>query len=90
MQEFNRPEKTLPRSIGHREEWVQACKDGKPEMAKAGFDYSGPYTEALLVGNLSTRLQKRIEWDAANMKATNAPEAEPLIRKTYREGFGIG
>ncbi len=89
MQQFNRPEKTLPRSIGHREEWIQACKDGKPEMAKAGFDYSGPYTEALLVGNLSTRLQKRIEWDAANMKATNAPEAEHLIRKTYREGFGI-
>jgi hypothetical protein len=58
-------------------------------MAKAGFDYSGPYTEALLVGNLSTRLQKRIEWDAANMKATNAPEAEHLIRKTYGEGFGI-
>jgi len=90
MQQFNRPEKTLPRSIGHREEWVQACKDGKPEMAKAGFEYSGPYTEALLVGNLSTRLQKRIEWDATNMKATNAPEAEPLIRKTYRAGFGIG
>ena len=35
------------------------------------------------------RLQKPIEWDAAAMKATNAPEAEPLIRKTYRPGFGI-
>jgi hypothetical protein len=23
------------------------------------------------------------------MKAPNAPEAEPLIRKSYREGFGI-
>jgi hypothetical protein len=45
--------------------------------------------EALLVGNLAVRLQKRIEWDAANMRATNAPEAEPLIRKTYRKGFGI-
>ena len=44
----------------------------------------------LLVGNLALRLQKRIEWDTATMKATNAPEAEPLIHKRYRPGFGIG
>ncbi|HQL72979.1 MAG: 1,5-anhydro-D-fructose reductase [Planctomycetes bacterium ADurb.Bin126] len=89
MKDFQRPEKTIPRSIGHRAEWLRACKDRKPADAKAGFDYSGPYTEALLVGNLAVRLQKRIEWDSAAMKATSAPEAEPLIRKSYREGFGI-
>ena len=89
MREYQRPPKTIPRSIGHRAEWVQACKDRKPEDAKAGFEYSGPFTEALLVGNLAVRLQKRIEWDSAAMKATNAPEADPLIRKTYRKGFGI-
>ena len=83
------PPKTIPRSIGHRDEWVQACKDRKPEDAKAGFWYSGPYTEALLVGNLATRLQKRIEWDSVNMHASNAPEADAIIRKHYREGFGI-
>ena len=42
------------------------------------------------MGNLALRLQKRIEWDAADMKASNAPEAEPLIHQKYREGFGIG
>ena len=89
MLSFVRPPKTLPRSIGHRAEWVQACKDRKPENAKAGFAYSGPYTEALLVGNLATRLQKRIEWDPINLRAKNAPEADPLIRKQYRPGFGL-
>ena len=89
-EEFELPPKTIPRSAGHREEWIQACKDGKPEDAKAGFAYSGPFTEALLVGNLAVRLQKRIEWDGQDKRATNAAEAEPLIRKTYREGFGIG
>ncbi len=87
--EFELPAKSIPRSTGHRSEWVQACKDRKPEDSKAGFAYSGPYTEALLVGNLAVRLQKRIEWDAANMKATNAPEADALIRKVYRTGFGL-
>ncbi len=42
-----------------------------------------------LVGNLAVRLQKRIEWDAAAMRAKNAGEAEPLLRKSYRAGFGI-
>jgi predicted dehydrogenase len=89
-QDFQKPPKTIARSpLGHRMEWVQACKDRKPADAKAGFAYSGPYTEALLVGNLAVRLQKRIEWDAANMKAANAPEADALIRKKYRPGFGI-
>lgn len=89
MKDFQMPPKTTPRSIGHHAEWVQACKERKPEGAKAGFAYSGPYTEALLVGNLAVRLQKRIEWDSAAMQAKNAPEAEPLIRKKYRAGFGI-
>ncbi len=87
---FPVPNPTIPRSIGHRPEWIKACKDQKPEDAKAGFAYSGPFTEALLVGNLSLRLRKRIEWDASNMKAANAPEAGELIHKRYRKGFGIG
>jgi predicted dehydrogenase len=87
--EFQLPPKSIPRSIGHRAEWIQACKDRKPQDAKAGFAYSGPFTEALLVGNLATRLQKRIEWNGAAMKATNAPEADWLIHKKYREGFGL-
>jgi hypothetical protein len=87
--EYVRPPKTIPRSIGHRAEWIKACKDKDPHYAKAGFAYSGPYTEALLVGNLAVRLQKRIDWDASQMRATNAPEAESLIRKQYRAGFSI-
>jgi predicted dehydrogenase len=88
-QDFQKPPRTIPRSIGHRPEWIKACKDRKPEDAKAGFAYSGPYTESLLVGMLAVRLQKRIEWDSAAMKAGNAPEAGTLVRKQYRKGFGI-
>jgi predicted dehydrogenase len=89
MKEVQLPPKSIPRSVGHHAEWIQACKERKPEGAKAGFAYSGPYTESLLVGNLALRLQMPIEWDSTAMQATNAPEAEPLIRKTYRAGFGI-
>jgi predicted dehydrogenase len=89
MKTFVRPEKTIPRSVGHRKEWVEACLAGKPEDAKAGFWYSAPFTEALLVGVLPIRLGKKIEWDAVAMKATNSPEADALIRKQYRRGFAL-
>ena len=89
MKEYGRPPQILPRSIGHHAEWVQACKDNKPEDAKAGFWYSGPFTEALLVGNLAVRLGKRIEWDAEKARATNAPEADNYITKFYRAGWTL-
>jgi len=89
MKEYQRPEKTLPRSPGHHEEWIQACKENNPSKALAGFEYSGPFTEALLVGNLAVRLGRRIEWDSKKMKATNAPEAKKYINKKYRKGWSI-
>ncbi|MCX7044931.1 MAG: Gfo/Idh/MocA family oxidoreductase [Candidatus Sumerlaeota bacterium] len=89
MKNYQRPPKTIERSLGHRIEWVNACIAGKPQDAKAGFWYSAPFTESLLIGVLPIRLGKKIEWDAESMKAKNAPEADPLIRKKYREGFGL-
>src|SRR5688500_5603685 len=71
---FEPPPKTIPRSIGHRAEWIKACKEKRPADAKAGFAYSGPFTEALLVGNLAVRLQARVEWDSRQLRATNLPE----------------
>ena len=69
------------------EEWIEACKAGKPEDAKSGFWYAGPFVEALLVGNLAVRLQKRVEWDSEKMRSPNCPEADNYITKFYRAGF---
>jgi predicted dehydrogenase len=84
------PPKTLPRSPGHRIEWVKAALAGKPEDSMSGFWYSAPFTEYLLVGLLAVRFpQQRIEWDSAAMKAENCPDAEAIIRKAYREGWKL-
>lgn len=40
-------------------------------------------------GLLAIRFGKRIEWDSANLKATNCPEADAVIHKAYRAGHGI-
>jgi len=88
MKETKLPEKTLPRASGsHEQDWVRACKSGQP--AGADFAYSGPLTETCLLGNVAKRLDARIEWDAANLKVTNLPEANRYVRTEYRKGWSL-
>ena len=86
---FEPPPQTIAKSIGHHAEWIKACKDNKVEDALCNFDYAGPLTEAVLLGNVAYRTGKVLEWDAKNLKATNCPEADKYVRKNYREGFEV-
>jgi predicted dehydrogenase len=88
-QEVGTPPELMKAGIGHQAEWIKACKDKKPQDALAGFEYSSPFTEGMLVGNLAVRLGKKIEWNKETMKATNAPEADILINKKYRKGWEV-
>jgi hypothetical protein len=83
-----RPEPTIPASIGHHAEWLKACRDGSPTTCN--FDYAGKLTEANHLGNVAYRTGKKLEWDSANLKATNAPEADPFLRRDYRPGWTLG
>ncbi|KPL17393.1 MAG: hypothetical protein AMS26_01220 [Bacteroides sp. SM23_62] len=85
MQEYQKPAKTIPRSIGHRQEWIDACKNGKP--SEANFDYSGPMTETVLLGNIALRAGKKLYWDSENMKIINASEANDYLHRQYRRGW---
>ena len=85
--DFEPPEQTIPKSIGHHAEWIHAAKTGAPTTC--AFSYSGWLTEATHLGNVAFRLGKKIEWDAKNLTATNAPEAAPLIRREYRPGWDL-
>jgi predicted dehydrogenase len=89
MKEYGKPPHMLPRSPGHHKEWIEACKAGDPQGARAGFWYSGPFVEALLVGNLAVRLQKRVEWDSEAMRSPNCPEADNYITEFYRVGWRL-
>ena len=84
---FKPPEPTIPRSIGHHAEWVKACKDGS--ATTCNFDYSGPLSEAVLLGNVAYRAGRKLQWDAKSLKAGNCPEADALVRKPYRAGWEV-
>ena len=82
------PDKTIPRVKNEDQEWIDAIR-GVGHAPLSGFDRSGPFTETVLLGNLAIRLGKKLDWDGAKLQATNAPEADPIIRREYRKGWEI-
>lgn len=92
--EYGEPPKKLPRSIGHYAEWAAACKSGPP--AGSNFDWAGPLTEAVLLGNIALRRQvreelttKKLLWDSEQFKFTNSDEANKHLRREYRAGWKL-
>ena len=80
-----KPEELIPPSLGHHQEWIVACKTGKPTTCN--FDYSGALIEHNLLALVAYRVGEKLEYDAKNIKATNCPEADKYLRKTYRRGW---
>lgn len=79
------PKPTIPDSIGHHKEWIEACKHGGTPLCN--FGYSGPLAETVLLGCVAYRLGTTIEWDTKKLKAKNCPEADALLHPQYRDGW---
>jgi predicted dehydrogenase len=95
--EFTDPPQTLKRinkdELGggsHEMDWVRACKED-PEYrieASSNFEYSGPLTETVLMGNLAIRLQglnRELEWNGETMKFLNISPDENVSLITSNE-----
>ncbi len=85
FKDFQFPEVT---GENHWLQWVEACRGNG--RAAAGFSYSGPLTEAVLLGGVATHFpQTTLEWNARKLKFTNVKEANHLVRRTYRKGWSV-
>ena len=92
MKEFKPPRPTLERipdgKDGHEKDWARACKGGKP--ACSNFEYSGPLSEMVLLGNLAVRNpDTQLLWDGPNLKVTNDKEADAYVRRNFRAGWTL-
>jgi predicted dehydrogenase len=87
FKDYQRPEPTIPASVGHHLEWINACKTGSPTTCN--FEYSGPLTEAALLGAVAFRTGEKLNWDAANLLAVGSTNAAPYIRREYRAGWTL-
>jgi hypothetical protein len=94
---------------GHQANWVEACKEGfggkKHKDLTSSFDYAGPLTETVLMGNLAIRSymirkentnnrfeypgRKKLLWNGADMKITNFEEANQFVKRNYRKGWSL-
>lgn len=94
---------------GHQVSWAEACKAGFGSPAhkalSSSFDYAGPLTETVLMGNLAIRSynlrkdngrngfdyygRKKFLWDGPSMKITNFEDANQFVTRPYREGWKL-
>ncbi|PHN08451.1 Gfo/Idh/MocA family protein [Flavilitoribacter nigricans] len=94
---------------GHHRKWVDACKAGfgskEHKELTSSFDYAGPMTETVLMGNLAIRSymlrkensqgrmeyygRKKLLWDGENMKITNLEEANQFVGRDHRKGWEV-
>jgi predicted dehydrogenase len=92
MRTYKQPPQVLDRipsgDEGHEQDWIRACKGGKP--ACSNFDYSGPLSETVLMGNLAVRFpDRRLLWDGEKMEVTNDKDANAYVRRQYRQGWTL-
>ncbi len=84
---YEPPEPSIPPSVGHYLEWIQACR-GEGE-ALCHFGYSMPITEAVLLGNVAYRSGRKLQWNAEQFTIDNAHEAEGFLQRDYRPGWTL-
>ena len=108
--EFGPEKEEMPEpEYGHQRKWVDACKAGfnsKEHLdLTSSFDYAGPMTETVLMGNLAIRsymlrkenanggydffARKKLLWDGEKMRITNLEEANQFVTRKYRDGWKI-
>lgn len=95
--DFQKPMQIIPRAPGisgmdsdqrHTMDWLYACKSD--HKATSNFEYSGPFTEWVVLGAIAQRVpRQRLLWDAGNLRFTNSPEATRLVKRDYRRGWNL-
>jgi predicted dehydrogenase len=87
FKDFTPPKPSLLRSPGHHQEWIEACKTGTP--TGTNFDYAGPLTELVLLGNVALRAGRKIEWDAPAMRTKSGSIDDQFIHRENRPGWAL-
>ena len=104
---YEQPEQTEAEH-GHHRKWIDAIKAGfnsnEHKALTSSFDYSGPLTETVLMGNIAIRSfmlrkqtekgydyfgRKKLLWDGNAMKITNLEEANQFVGRDYRSGWEL-
>jgi len=81
------PPQTIPTSIGHHREWVEACKGNGKTFSS--FEIGGPLTELMQLVNLATLVEGPVEYDTLSGRVLNSSSAQQLVHREYRKGWTL-
>jgi predicted dehydrogenase len=87
MREIKMPEPFLGRGVNHYQDWINACKGGPKPLSN--FDYAGPLSETILLGNVAALAGEKLLWDGPNFKVTNVSGADRYLKREYRSGWKL-
>lgn len=90
MKEYKQPAKTIKRSPGIHQEWVEAIK--KNEQATSNFEYGSRLVETMMIGNIAVRMAPKhtvLDWDGEKGEFTNVPEANEYLIRDYTKGWSL-
>ncbi len=74
----------------HYAEFLDAVLAGGRTPCSAGFDYAGPLTESVLMGNVAARFPgETLAFDGKALRFTNKPEANQYLTRDYRDKWRI-
>jgi hypothetical protein len=85
FRDFTPPRPTIPPSIGHHREWLEAIKGRGQTLCH--FGYAGGLAQAVLLGNVAFRCGRALTWDDRTGTADVA--AAPYLHRAYRKGWRL-
>jgi predicted dehydrogenase len=83
-----KPKETYARiTTSHEMNWIDAIRG--TQKTTSPFEYSAKLTEIMLLGVAALNAGKKIQYDGANMKITNVPDSDALLKRSYRSGWAL-
>jgi len=81
------PQVDLPER-DHYREFVDVVLAGGKDACSASFDYAGPLTESVLIGNVAAHFPgETLEFNAKALSFPRKHEANQFLTRAYRDGW---
>jgi GFO/IDH/MocA oxidoreductase family protein len=72
----------------HYGEFIDVVLSGGKQKCSANFDYAGPLTESVIIGNVAARFSgETLKFDARTLTFPDKPAANQYLSRAYRHGW---
>ena len=88
IDDFPRPDPTIPDSSGHLREWLDAIKSRNLETT-CNVRYGYRLTKPGLLSNVSYRTGRRLRWDDETERVIDDKDANRYLSRKFRKDYKL-